>query len=89
MAENEELLLVTEKIERELISEYGHLIGSRDLPKVLGFPNAVALRQAVHRNQLPIKLFSIEHRRGKFASATDCARLLATQILGGSDHVNR
>jgi len=26
MAENEELLLLTEKIERELISEYGHLI---------------------------------------------------------------
>lgn len=26
MAENEELLLLTEKIERELICEYGHLI---------------------------------------------------------------
>jgi hypothetical protein len=37
----------------------------------LGYPTAAAFRQAMHRGQLPIEVFSIPNRRGKFAFRAD------------------
>ncbi len=69
-----------QKIAEELLERYGHMISSRDLPKVLGFSNGVALRQAVSRGHVSIRLFQIPHRRGKFAYSEDVAKWLAKQI---------
>ncbi len=55
----------------QLVHSFGPLIGGMDLAKVLGFRNQPAFRQAVYRGRIPIRLFSIPGRRGKFAMTTD------------------
>ena len=49
------------------------LVGGADLEKLLGFKSSGAFRQAVHRNTLPIPVFSLANRRGKFAFKKDIA----------------
>ena len=62
-----------------LNAEYGPLIGGSDLVKTLGFRSAEAMRQAVSRNKLPVRTFTIPSRRGRFAYTFDVARWLAQQ----------
>jgi len=52
------------------------LIGGKELFLSLGYPSAAAFRQAQRRGQLPIEVFSIPNRRGKFALRADFARWL-------------
>jgi hypothetical protein len=49
------------------------LIGGAELERLLGFKTSGAFRQAVHRNTLPIPVFSLANRRGKFAFKKDIA----------------
>lgn len=60
----------------ELNEKYGQLLGGNDLWKVLGYPTAEAFRQACSREVLPVNVFSIPHRRGKFAKVRDVATWL-------------
>jgi hypothetical protein len=64
-------------IECALIRAFGMLIPQTDLSRVLGLPSAGALYQLQRRGHLGIKPVNLAHRRGKFFSATDIARLLA------------
>jgi hypothetical protein len=52
------------------------LIGGKELILSLGYPSAAAFRQAQRRGQLPIEVFSIPNRRGKFALRADFAHWL-------------
>lgn len=65
------------EFERELLDRYGPLIGGADLVHVAGFPNAAALRQALHRNKIGFPVFHVPGRRGRFAWAADVARWLS------------
>lgn len=57
----------------ELFGQFGPVLPSRTLVKVLGYPSTVAFRQAVTRDTVPVPLFSIPNRRGRFALARDVA----------------
>lgn len=56
-----------ECINSDLTELHGPLIGGSTLCKVLGFNSAEAFRQAFFRGQIPVKVFCIPNRRGKFA----------------------
>lgn len=68
-------------LEGQLLTNYGPLLGSRELWRVLGYSSPAAFRQAKFRNQLPIKVFEIEGGRGSFALTIEVAAWLATQRL--------
>lgn len=72
---NDDLAIILEK---DLLNRYGPLIGRDDLWSALGYPSGDAFRQAVSRKQVPVFVFEIENRRGKFALAKDIAQWLAT-----------
>lgn len=61
------------ELERELVCQYGLVIGHSHLYRVLGYRTGHALRQADARGTLPVKVFAVPGRRGKFAFARDVA----------------
>lgn len=75
---------VTEPLYDELERRYGPLLGGQDLARVLGYRSLDSLRQAAHRGQLPIPVFTVEHRRGKFALTRDAAAWLTERRQSGA-----
>lgn len=67
------------ELNEQLVSRFGPLLSSAVLVKALGYPSAQAYRQAIARDTLPVPVFRIEHRRGKFALARDVALWLCQQ----------
>lgn len=71
---------LAEALEKQMLEQYGmHIITGKALCSALGYKNVDALRQAIHRNQIPVPLFTIETRRGKFALVKDIAYWLASK----------
>ena len=66
-------------LERELTSRYGPIVSNDNLRLVLGYASKEAFRQALSRKTIPIPVFEIENRRGKFALIKDVAVWLAVQ----------
>lgn len=64
-------------LERDLLSQYGPLMGRDNLWMALGYSSNDAFRQAVFKDLVPIPVFEIENRRGKFALVKDVAKWLA------------
>jgi hypothetical protein len=69
-------------LESDLLRLHGPMVGGAALHAALGYPSASAFRMALARNRVPVKVFSIEHRRGKFALVKDLAAWLALHRLG-------
>lgn len=61
-------------VEDRLWAEYGPLLDSRALCRVLHFRTANALNVAYLQGRLPFAVFNIEGRRGLFAQTLDVAR---------------
>lgn len=84
--EQEELRQV---LENDLLRLYGPVLTGQALRQVLGYQSKDSFRQGVTRKTVPVPLFEIEHRRGKFALAKDIAAFLARQrfksMSGGSN----
>jgi hypothetical protein len=74
-----------EQFENLLVRHYGAAIGGRDLREALGFKSASAFCRAVQAGRLPIRLFKMEGRRGRFALATDVAEWLEKRASAGCD----
>ncbi|OZB58784.1 MAG: hypothetical protein B7X31_13230 [Thiomonas sp. 13-66-29] len=68
---------LVQALESDLLRRYGPLIGHDDLRQALGYPTMDAFRQALSRRQLPVPVFAMPHRRGKYALAKDVAHWLA------------
>ena len=68
-----------EMIERDLFDRYGPLIMDDALRTALGYKSTEAFRQALTRKTVPIPVFSVENRRGKYALVKDVAIWLANQ----------
>jgi hypothetical protein len=66
-------------LERELTNRYGPIVSNDNLRLVLGYASKEAFRQALSRKTIPIAVFEIENRRGKFALIRDVAVWLAAQ----------
>jgi hypothetical protein len=62
------------QLEAQLIHAYGVIVGGAQLARALGYPTQQAFRQAVARGRVPVPLFTIPGRRGKFAQSQDIAR---------------
>lgn len=67
-----------EKIEKNLLAEFGAVIHGAELRKILGYRTGNAFRQAVHRKTLPIRTFFEPHRRGRCAASADVAAWIAS-----------
>lgn len=67
---------ITADLEQKLIHEYGMLLHGACLQRAMGFGSLEALRQAIKRRTIPVRVFSIDGRRGKFATPRDVARWL-------------
>lgn len=61
------------------MQQYGPLIANDDLRKALGYSSKEAFRQAMARKSVPVPVFDVENRRGKFALSIDVANWLAAQ----------
>ena len=70
---------LVEHLESLIVREYGVVLTGRSLMRVLGYPSLEALRAAIHRGTVPIRVFPLENRRGKGALASEAARYLANQ----------
>ena len=79
--EDDEYQVLVNQIRADLVSAYGPIIGGSNLRKVLGYSTSGAFRQAVYSKTVPIEIFTIEHRRGKFALSIDVAKWAAQQKL--------
>jgi hypothetical protein len=61
----------------DLLTQSGPLTGGKDLVKALGYRSAAAFRQASQRGTLPVHVFEIPSRRGKFALTSDIINWLS------------
>ena len=66
-----------EALESDLLTRFGPIVGNDDLCAALGYPSREAFRQALARGQLPVPVFALPKRRGKFALVKDVAAWLA------------
>ena len=76
-------------LERDLFERYGPLITDEDLRIALGYKSIDAFRQALTRKTVPVPVFTVENRRGKYALVKDVATWLANQrnaILDSQDN---
>ncbi|MGO0792304.1 hypothetical protein ACTOWA_20775 [Herbaspirillum seropedicae] len=76
-------------LEEELTLRYGPLLSGEALRQVLGYTSSEAFRQALSRKTMPIPVFSIPNRRGKFALAKDAACWLASQREAAAKKMTR
>lgn len=72
------------QLEQDLLDKYGPMMSGDNLRIALGYPSKDAFRQALVRKTLPIAVFSIEKRRGKFALTKDVATWIAEQREKGN-----
>ena len=79
----------SDRLHEQLYCEYGPLVGGTALSRLLGYPSAAALRQAEVRNMLPVLVFGIDGRRGRFAFTEDVATWLAALRQTKSQHRER
>ena len=70
-----------------LSERFGLLIGSSELSKLLGYPNQNAFRTAVFRGTMPIRMFKLKGRRGRFSLTTDVENWLATLTTNAGDEL--
>ncbi|MGE8543227.1 MAG: hypothetical protein ACN6NS_02780 [Acinetobacter johnsonii] len=83
------LLVDAATIEKELFDRYGPLMADDALRIALGYKSTEAFRQALTRKTVPVPVFSIPNRRGKFALVTDVAAWLANQRNSSLDSQER
>ncbi|MEP1444746.1 MAG: hypothetical protein ABJK37_01355 [Paraglaciecola sp.] len=82
MKNEEEIEKLAEQLEKDLLLMYGSpLITGEDLQKAMGFRSVDALRQAIVRKTIPVKVFNLDNRRGKYALVKDIARWLANESI--------
>lgn len=79
MKDQEQANSLSTLLEHELMGRYGPLISNDDLRLALGFASMNAFRQAIVRKTIPIPVFPLAKRRGKYALVKDVAIWLAQQ----------
>ena len=70
---------LAEELKEDLMKLYGPMIYGKVLYMALGYGSGDAFRQAVSRKSVPVPVFPIENRRGKFALTKDVALWIAKQ----------
>lgn len=84
--EPDAIATLAKALERDLLFRYGPMIGNDDLRQALGYLSMDAFRQAQSRRQVPVPVFAVPNRRGKYALAKDVAHWLATLRDSAAQH---
>ena len=72
------LEMLASELENDLFRVYGgFILGGEELRAALGYRTIHALRQAIVRDIVPVPVFSMKNRRGKYALVKDIALYLA------------
>lgn len=58
-------------VPNDLYERHGPIIGGAALAKALGYASTAAFRQAFRRHTVPIEVFEVPNRKGKFALTKD------------------
>jgi len=66
-------------IEASLMTQYGPILSNEILAICLGYPSLNAFRKSLSRETVPVKVFTIPRRSGKFALTREVAVWLASQ----------
>lgn len=66
-------------LEGQMLSQFGPVIGGRDLYAALGFKTPGAFRWSRERGEIPVRIFSLPRRRGSFAFTSEVAGWLIVQ----------
>lgn len=83
--QSDDVTALAEELELTLIKQFGPLLSNELLCRSLGYPTMGAFRQALSKKRVPIAVFSIPNRNGKFALTKDVAKWLAAQkAMAGS-----
>ena len=64
-------------LEKDLLALYGPVVTGEALIKALGYVSKAAFRQSLVRKTVPVPVFELDNRRGKYALAKDIAHYLA------------
>jgi len=67
------------RLEGDLFDRHGPMLCGESLRAALGYRSMDAFRQAFARGTVPVPVFPIKHRRGKYALVKDVAQWLAQQ----------
>lgn len=65
--------------QQDLTRALGPVLSGRALARALGYPSPEAFRKAYERGRIPIRVFEIEGRRGRFGATADIAAWLWAQ----------
>lgn len=68
---------LAEMLEKDLLELYGPVLTGEALLKSLGYVSKAAFRQSLVRKTVPVPVFELDNRRGKYALAKDIAHYLA------------
>jgi hypothetical protein len=80
--------VLARELNDELVRRYGTVLSASVLAKTLGYRSASAYRQAIARGAVPVNLFSMPNRRGRFALARDVAEFLCRVRRGEPANVS-
>lgn len=72
-----EVQQLADELSCSMTAQYGPVLGSSALLKVLCYPSAGAFQQAIFRGTVPVPTFRIDNRRGRFALTRDVALWLS------------
>ncbi len=78
------IVTLAKELEKDLLALYGPTMFGKNLHNALGYASGDAFRQAISRKTIPIAVFPIEKRKGKFALTKDVAFWLAKQRIENS-----
>ncbi|MDR6396871.1 hypothetical protein [Herbaspirillum seropedicae] len=67
-----------------LLERYGPLLHGKNLWLTLGYVSAQSFRKAVRNGTVPVRIFAIENRRGRFAKTHEVAKWLTNLSAGAA-----
>lgn len=67
------------QLEADMHVKYGFMVSGEELSQILGYPTRAAFRQAIVRGTVPIPVFKLPNRRGRFALVKDISLFLVAQ----------
>jgi hypothetical protein len=82
---DEEREALAKQIEQDLLQLFGTpVLNLNQLQRALNYRSVAAVKQSILRKTMPIRVFELPSRRGKFALAKDVSQLLAKQAFMNS-----
>jgi len=79
---DEERELLAKEIEHDLLLLFGTpMLNLSQLQRALNYRSIAAVKQSLVRGTLPVSVFELPNRRGKFALAKDVSTFMAEQAF--------